>query len=173
MLNGMYCPHCGAQNVQDAKFCRGCGEDLRLVSQAVTKSLPLMIAHKVDEAIDRGRGGWRSYQLFRREHRKSFGHVVMGLASLFVIVWVLMLGHGSVSFASGFLLVMAVSVLLSGVHDIWVEKRHGRGARETGALASSLSTKELPPAQERFGVSVTESTTRELKVRDRRDAREV
>jgi hypothetical protein len=47
----MYCPHCAAQNPKETKFCRGCGEDLRLVSQAVTKSLPLVIAHRVDDAI--------------------------------------------------------------------------------------------------------------------------
>ena len=56
---------------------------LRLISQAVTKSLPLVIARRVDEAIGRGRGGWRSYQLFRTEYRKAFGQVVMGLTSAF------------------------------------------------------------------------------------------
>lgn len=124
-----------------------------------------MIAHRVDEAIDRGRGGWRSYQLFRGEHRKAYGQVLMGLSSLFVVVWTLMLGRGSVSFAGGFLLVMTLTLLFSGVHDIWVKRRQGRGARATGALPSSLNTKELPAAQERVGVSVTESTTRDLKVR--------
>src|SRR4051812_22394477 len=115
MLITMYCPHCGTQNAQETKFCRGCGEDLRLVSQAVTKSLPLIIAHRVDEAIDRGRGGWQSYQLFRKEHRKAFGQILMGLCSLFVVVWMLMLGHGNVSFASGFLLVMSVALLLTSM----------------------------------------------------------
>src|SRR5215212_944674 len=117
MLTTMYCPHCGAQNAQSTKFCRGCGEDLRLVSQAVTKSLPLVIAQKVDEAIDRGRGGWQSYQLFRREHRKAYGQLLMALSSLFAVVWILMLGHGSVSFASGFLLVMTLALLATSVHD--------------------------------------------------------
>jgi hypothetical protein len=171
MLGGMYCPHCGDPNVEDAKFCRGCGEDLRLVSQAVTRSLPLMIAHRVDEAIDRGRGGWQSYQLFRGEHRKAYGQILMGLSSLFVVVWTLMLGHGSVSFAGGFLLVMTMTLLFSGVHDIWVKRRRGREERETGELSSSLKTKELPAAQERVGVSVTESTTRDLKVRAARGQR--
>src|ERR1044071_5945938 len=98
----MYCPHCGVQNSSDTRFCRGCGEDLKLVSQAVTKSLPLVIAQRVDEAIDRGRGGWQSYQLFRKEHRKAFSQVLMALSSLFAIVWILLLGHGAVSFAGGF-----------------------------------------------------------------------
>src|SRR3954463_9806370 len=113
MLNSMYCPHCGAQNAQETKFCRGWGEALRLVSKAVTKSLPLIIAHRVDAAIDRGRGGWQSYQLFRKEHRKAYGQILMGLSSLFIIICILMLGHGSVSFAGGFLLVMTVALLLT------------------------------------------------------------
>src|SRR5512132_2147107 len=106
MLRNMYCPHCGVLNAEETKYCRGCGEDLRLVAQAVTKSLPLVIAQRVDDAIDRGRGGWRSYQIFRTEHRKSLAQIAFASASLFVVVWILMLGHSSVSFASGFLLVM-------------------------------------------------------------------
>lgn len=172
MLITMYCPHCGAQNAQETKFCRGCGEDLRLVSQAVTKSLPLVIAHRVDEAIDRGRGGWRSYQLFRREHRKAFGQIMMSLSSLFVIVWILMLRHGSVSFASGFLLVMSVALLFTSVHDLWDKKRQGRQLREPEELPSSLSTKELPASYDVPAASVTESTTRRLKVEARRETQE-
>src|SRR5215212_2529991 len=35
----MYCPKCGAQNIEDANFCRGCGADLSLVPQAMTGHL--------------------------------------------------------------------------------------------------------------------------------------
>jgi zinc-ribbon domain len=172
MLSIMYCPHCGVQNAQETKFCRGCGEDLRLVSQAVTRSLPLIIAHRVDEAIERGRGGWRSYQLFRAEHRKAFGQILMGLSSLFIIVWMLMLGHGNVSFASGFLLVMTLTLLLTSLHELWAKKRRGGQAHETEELPSSFRTKELPASHEVPAPSVTESTTRRLKVEARREARD-
>jgi hypothetical protein len=168
----MYCPHCGGQNAQDTKFCRGCGEDLRLVSQAVTKSLPLIIAHRVDEAIDRGRGGWQSYQLFRREHRKAFAQIMMGLSSLFVILWILMLGHGSVSFAGGFLLVMTVTLLFSSVHELWAKKRRARQTPEPDEVASSFRTKELLASHEVPPASVTEPTTKRLKVEARRETRE-
>lgn len=172
MLSGMYCPHCGAQNAQEAKFCRGCGEDLRLVSQAVTRSLPLVIAHRVDEAIDRGRGGWRSYQLFRKEHRKAYGQVLLGLASLFVVVWTLLLGRGSVPFAGGFLLVTSLTLTATSAHEIWVRRR-GRGqSRETEELLSPLGTKELPPSYDSHAASVTELTTRKLKVPAGRPRRE-
>ena len=111
----MYCPHCGTQDLSESKYCRSCGHDLRLVAQAITKSVPLMIAQRVDDAIDRGRGGWRSYQLFRKENRRPYAQALMGLSALFVVVWMLLLGHGSVSFASGFLLVMTASLLLTSV----------------------------------------------------------
>lgn len=172
MLNGMYCPHCGTQNIQETKFCRSCGEDLRLVSQAVTKSLPLVIAQRVDEAIDKGRGGWRSYQLFRREHRKAYGQSLMALSSLFIIVWILMLGHGSVPFASGFLLVMTLSMLFTSLHDIWTKKRQASRTQETKELPSSLSTRELAAPLEEPASSVTESTTRRLKVEAGRKIKE-
>ena len=172
MLNGMYCPHCGAQNVQTTKFCRGCGEDLRLVSQAVTKSLPLVIAQKVDAALDKGRGGWQSYQLFRKEHRKAYGQVLMSLSSLFAVVWVLMLGHGSVSFASGFLLVMTLALLVTSVHDIWMKKRQDRPEDLPEELSSPFGTKELSAPHEAPAASITEPTTRKLKVEARRKTRE-
>jgi hypothetical protein len=171
----MYCPHCGAQNVKETKFCRGCGEDLRLVSQAVTRSLPLVIAQRVDDALDRGRGGWQSYQLFRSEHRKAFAQIMMGLSSLFIVVWMLMLGHGSVSFASGFLLVMSVTLLLTSLHELWAKKKRQEGLLQPGTpeeQPSSFRTKELPAANEAPVISVTESTTRELKVEAGRKPRE-
>ncbi len=36
----MYCPRCAAQNLDDARFCRACGADIRLVPQALRGSLP-------------------------------------------------------------------------------------------------------------------------------------
>jgi ribosomal protein L40E len=165
ILSGMYCPHCGAQNAQETKFCRGCGEDLRLVSRAVTKSLPLVIAEKVDAAIDRGRGGWHSYQLFRREHRKAYGQMLMSACSLFVVVWTLMLGHGSVSFAGGFLLVMTLALLFTSAHDIWTKRRQANQASDPEELPSAFGTKELPAPRDAPAASVTETTTRRLKVK--------
>jgi hypothetical protein len=36
----VFCPRCGAKNVDDAKYCRACGADISLVPQALTRSLP-------------------------------------------------------------------------------------------------------------------------------------
>lgn len=35
----MYCPQCAVQNLDDAKFCRACGADIRLVPQALQGKL--------------------------------------------------------------------------------------------------------------------------------------
>jgi hypothetical protein len=92
---------------------------------------------------------------------------MMGLSSLFVVIWILMLGHGSVSFASGFLLVMSLSMLLTSVYDLLTKRRQGRRTPEPEELTSNLSTKELPASHEMPTASVTESTTRRLKVEAR------
>ena len=155
----MYCPHCGTQNLPDTKYCRSCGKDLRLVAQAITKSLPLLIAQRVDDAIDRGRGGWRSYQLFRTENRRPYAQALMGLSALFVVVWMLMLGHGSVSFAGGFLLVMTTALFATSVRELLTGKTPKRGPDE---LSNTVETRELLENKDLPSVSVTESTTRGL-----------
>jgi len=155
----MYCPHCGTQNLSETKYCRSCGQDLRLVAQAITKSLPLLIAQRVDDAIDRGRGGWRSYQLFRVENRHPFAQALMGLSALFIVVWMLMLGHGSISFASGFLLVMTASIFLTSVRELLARKKRKRSLDE---LSNAVNTKELIEDKDIPSASVTESTTRAL-----------
>ena len=168
----MYCPHCGVQNSDQTRFCRGCGEDLRLISQAVTKSLPLVIAQRVDAAIDRGRGGWRSYQLFRAENRRPYAQTLMGLCSLFVITWMLMLGHGSVSFASGFLLVMTISALAMSVRELLDTRKRPQQQNDSKEFSSSVRTKELPESRAMPTTSITESTTRDLQARSARASRE-
>jgi zinc-ribbon domain len=35
----MYCPRCAVQNLDDAKFCRACGADIRLVPRALQGTL--------------------------------------------------------------------------------------------------------------------------------------
>jgi hypothetical protein len=91
----------------------------------------------------------------------------MSLSSLFIIVWMLMLGHGSAAFAGGFLLVMSTALLFTSLHDILTKKRQGREAREPEEIASSFSTKELSAPRDEPVASVTETTTKELKVKAR------
>jgi hypothetical protein len=39
MEESMYCPTCGAQSTENLRFCRSCGTDLGVVSQALTGNL--------------------------------------------------------------------------------------------------------------------------------------
>src|SRR2546429_2614206 len=49
----MYCPKCGSENDDGTRFCRGCGENLKVISQAMTKRLPVILASKVDAYLER------------------------------------------------------------------------------------------------------------------------
>ncbi|MCA1615825.1 MAG: zinc ribbon domain-containing protein, partial [Acidobacteria bacterium] len=40
----MFCPRCATQNLDDAKFCRACGADVRLVPQALAGLMPAGLA---------------------------------------------------------------------------------------------------------------------------------
>ena len=66
----MYCPKCGTENPDANKFCRACRESLLLVAQALKKRLPLMIASKLDVALER---------LSERFRRDSILLLVLGI----------------------------------------------------------------------------------------------
>lgn len=49
----MFCPKCGTQNSDTNKFCRACSENLLAVAQAMKKNLPVLIASKIDAALEK------------------------------------------------------------------------------------------------------------------------
>lgn len=55
----MFCPGCGTQNSADLAFCRACGDDLKIISQAMNKHLPLVLVSKLDAAIERKNDNFR------------------------------------------------------------------------------------------------------------------
>jgi len=79
----MFCPKCATQNADDAKYCRSCGTDISLVSQAVTGHLAERLAVEEDTRDSRrrrrGRGDKGPPSIERAV--KSF---FMGLAFIFV-----------------------------------------------------------------------------------------
>jgi len=75
------------------------------------------------------------------------------------VVWMLMLGHGSMSFASGFLLVMTASLLLTSVRELLAGNKQNRELRNRVSTQDLLDRKDSPAA------SITETTTRRLKSR--------
>jgi len=48
----MYCPKCGTKNAEANKFCRACRENLKVVSQAMKRRLPVVLASKFDQMLD-------------------------------------------------------------------------------------------------------------------------
>jgi len=70
-----------------------------------------------------------------------------------------MLGHRSISFASGFLLVMTASLFFTSVRELLARNTRKRALDE---LSNTVNTKELTEDKDTPSASVTESTTRAL-----------
>src|ERR1044072_49925 len=84
----MFCPKCGAQNADDAKFCRACGTDISLVPQAVTGQLAERLAA---EEANSSRGRRRPPRHRNADEEKgpppierAVRSFIMGLAFIFV-----------------------------------------------------------------------------------------
>lgn len=75
----MFCPKCATQNIEGASFCRACGANISLVSQALSGQLPVE-----EQPFDR-----YSRRRRRREPNieEAIRSIVMGIA--FVVVAIL------------------------------------------------------------------------------------
>jgi len=60
----MFCPKCGSQNQDNLSFCRECGEDLKIVSQAMKKNSPVALVSKLDAVIERKNERFRRNAIF-------------------------------------------------------------------------------------------------------------
>ena len=117
---GIYCPRCGVQALQiDSKFCRACGVDLILVSEAVS-----------------GHIGWRTHlrtwlESFsrkrepddRRSAREAALNIILGCAVLPMSIWCLATNHGSRAYW-GILLVVSLLWLKIGIGNLLLYKRY-------------------------------------------------
>src|SRR2546428_5929751 len=82
----MYCPKCGIQNNDETKFCRGCGENLKVVLQAMSRRLPVILVSRVDAYLE------RKNERFRRD---SILGAVVGSLWLLYGVKTLAAGEGT------------------------------------------------------------------------------
>jgi hypothetical protein len=48
----MYCPKCAAQNETEMKFCRACGQDLSLVSQALNRQGAVGLVYRISKGLE-------------------------------------------------------------------------------------------------------------------------
>jgi len=152
----MYCPACGTENTgEDRRFCRSCGTDLRAVSQALSKSLPVKIASTLDAYLE-------------NRFQRNFMNGVLNLIA-FIALLIVGMGHlisGWTRFG-GFLLGLGMLSLFLGVWDIWIYRRNLPPVAKPKALEPARTTKELaaPDSELTPPLSIAESTTRKLDVR--------
>jgi len=152
----MYCPACGTENSgEDRRFCRSCGTDLRAVSQALSKSLPVKIASTLDAYLE-------------NRFQRNFMNGVLNLIA-FIALLIVGMGHlfsGWTRFG-GFLLGLGILSLFLGVWDIWIYRRNLPPVAKPEPLEPAPTTKELaaPHSELTPPLSVAESTTRKLDVR--------
>jgi hypothetical protein len=169
----MYCPKCGAHNIEDAKFCRGCGADIGLVPQAMTGELA------VKRAVGYDAEGQPYDETGRRVRRhkepprldKAITNIFMGLAFLLVAFSVMKFAPGGRMWWF-WMLIPAFTMLGGGVAE-YVRVKQSKG--ENVKLPGLESRQAMPPPPARVSAlpprdtsklvpppSVTENTTRHL-----------
>ena len=150
----MYCPKCGIQNNDETKFCRGCGENLKVVSQAMSRHLPVILASKMDAYLERKNS---------RIRRDSIYGALSG--TIFLICGLYFIIEGKTSWArSLFFVATGCIALLWSLWDHLVYKRSlsldvrvVRGPPTADELAQIDAAQIVEPL-----ASITESTTRHL-----------
>lgn len=174
----MYCPKCGVHNLEDAKFCRACGADIRLVPQALTGHLPEGVfgVDEVEELEEKGRKE-RKYKFKKPPTlEKGLENVFCGIAFLIIFTLGFFYMHGLFMVWVWFI-IPALTCVGEGIGQII------RSRAPTPALMPqdpSRPALPAPPARELPVAatgeiktppsSVTESTTRNLAAPRKRTA---
>ncbi len=169
----MYCPKCGAHNIEDAKFCRGCGADIGLVSQAMTGELPDKRAVGYDAAGQPYDETGRRIRKHKEAPRldKAITNIFMGVAFLLVAFSVMKFAPGGRMWWF-WMLIPAFTMLGGGVAEyVRVKQSKGEEIKLPGMgsrpamLPPPARVSALPPRNTSELVqppSVTEGTTRHL-----------
>ena len=151
----MFCPACGTENSgDDRRFCRSCGADLRAVSKALSKSVPVKIASALDAYLE---------NRFQR-------NLMNGVLNLIAFILLLAVGTGYLisgwTLSGGFMVGLGILALLLGIWDIWIYRRNLPPVAKQKLLASTPTTKELavPQTEVSSPLSVTDTTTRKLEL---------
>src|SRR5947209_12035572 len=167
----MFCPRCGAQNADDARFCRACGTDISLVPQAVTGQL----AERLAAEEDYSRGSRRQRKRDREKGPPTIERAVRSfiMAAAFIFVAFAVRTWAPAGGIWWFwMLIPAESMIADGVSTyIRVVENKKRlsppYAPARPAFQPQPRASELPPRNTGEIVpppSITEGTTRHLNV---------
>jgi hypothetical protein len=162
----MFCPKCATQNLEGASFCRVCGANISLVSQALTGQVAQQ--PQPDEVVDescspRGRRG-KPLTL-----EAAFKNMFMGVAFLIIAIAL----SRSIGAAWWFwMLIPAFSLMGTGIAQfVRVKERDKRAAMMPPRMPLMQPSQPTPPSLPRRTdelrppvPSVTEGTTRHLGV---------
>ena len=157
----MYCPKCGIQN-DETKFCRGCGEDLKRISQAMSSRLPAFLASKIDAHIER-----RNRQL----RKDSIGLASIGGLFIFLGLYHAF-GRGASWANEWFNVAFGCFMIFLGTWDYMVYQRSLSTEVKIARMRATDRPNALPPPDDAQSAapatSVTESTTEILDAIPRR-----
>jgi len=158
----MFCPKCGIQNDDEPRFCRGCGENLKVISQAMSIRLPAFLANKMDAYIERQN---------QRLRTQWIGYLVMG--GIFIFLGFYDVIASGASWANEWIKVaFGAFMLFLGLWDSILYMRSLSTDVRIIKMGGASSTNELPPPDATQTVetlaSITESTTDHLDAVPRR-----
>lgn len=161
----MFCPKCATQNIDGASFCRGCGANISLVSQALTGQVTTQppAEQEVDEGGGfcgiRGRRGGRELSL-----DSAFKKAFMGIA--FLIIAVVLSRSGAGQGWWFWMLLPAFSLMGTGLAQ-FIRVRENQKQAQLAPPPMQRTFAEPPRSHEELRApvaSVTEGTTRHLGV---------
>jgi len=170
----MYCPKCAAQNIDDAQFCRACGANISLVSQALSGQLRTMnVVPPLAPMVEMQGFDSRSRRKGNRPPSQERGvkHFFMGVGFLFVAICLaLFSGRNGHNDWWPWMLIPAFSLMGGGVAEILRIKQNTRSSlppEQPAAQAFPVSHTDQVPARNTADMamppaSVTEGTTRHL-----------
>ena len=163
----MFCPKCAAQNADDAKYCRGCGADISLVTEAVTGQLAQRLSEEEAGACGVRPRRRKEPANIENAARQFFLGLAFALVSLAILFW----APGGRNW--WFWMLIPAFVMIGGGVGMYLRVREERGrlapptfSPAPASLSSPPRATGLPPQRHTGEIvqppSVTEATTRHL-----------
>jgi len=156
----MFCPNCATQNLDGASFCRGCGANISLVSQALTGQM----VQQPEAVLEEGRRRHRHRRELSLEN--SFKNFFLGVAFLIIAI---ALSRTAMGFTWWFwMLLPAFSLMGTGIAQyIRLKEREKQASLMPPPMTRAFPDQPRSPEKLRSPVtSVTEGTTRHLNAND-------